>query len=87
MNSLADLHAEQQLRRRGCPYENERERMARIVAASRSRDAKESRIRGMAVRLGDFVAGLRCQLQSRFASEPVAGREGVTNPTHRGPAG
>ena len=72
MKTLADLHIEQQLRRKGDPYENERERMARIVAASRSRDAKESRIRPMAARLGDFVAGLRCKLQSRFASEPTA---------------
>ena len=72
MNSLADLHFEQQLRRKGYPYENERERMARIIAASRSRDAKESRIRRLAVRLGGFMAEVRCQLESRLASEPAA---------------
>ena len=72
MNSLADLHFEQQIRRRGDPYETERERFASLVAASRSRDAQESRIRRMAVRLSDYVAGLRCQLQSRFALEPAA---------------
>jgi hypothetical protein len=51
----------------------ERDRLAwwsSASAASRGAE-RESPIRRVAVRLGDFVAGLRCQLESRFAPEPV----------------
>ena len=49
--------------------EMEQERLARIAAASRSRE-RVSGARRMAVQFGDYVAGLRCMLQRRFASEP-----------------
>jgi hypothetical protein len=72
MNDYALIHSETQLRRRGLPCESEGRHVTRIAAAVRPRRAKESRIRRVAVRLGDIVAGLRCQVQSRFASEPAA---------------
>ena len=43
-----------------------------IAAASASRDAKESRVRRMVVRLGDLFVDLGCQLQARYALEPDA---------------
>lgn len=73
MNDYAEMHFETQIRRRGLPYESEGRQVARIAASLRPRRAKkESRIRGLAVRLGDLVAGLRCRLESRLASEPAS---------------
>jgi hypothetical protein len=72
MNDYALIHNETRLRRRGLPYESEGRHVAGIAAAVWPRRAKESRIRRVAVRLGDIVVGLRCQVQSRFASEPAA---------------
>ena len=72
MNSHAEMHFETQIRRRGLPYESEGKQTARIAASLRPRRAKkESRIRHVAVWLGDLVAGLRCRLESRLASEPA----------------
>ena len=72
MNSYAEMDFENQLRSRGLPYESEGKKVARIAAALRPRRTKESRIGRVAAQLGDFVAGLRCRLESRYASEPAA---------------
>ena len=72
MNSYAEMHFETQIRGRGFPYESEGKQVARIAASLRPRRAKkESRIQHVAVWLGDLVAGLRCRLESRLASEPA----------------
>ena len=72
MNSYAQGNFETQLRRRGLPYESEGKQVARMAASLRPRRAKKtSRIRLVAAWLGDFVTGLRCQLESRLASKPA----------------
>ena len=72
MNSYAEMHFETHIRKRGLPYESEGKQVARIAASLRPRRAKkESRIRLAARWLGDFVAGLRCQLGNRLASKPT----------------
>ena len=77
MNHLADAHRvvlyELETVRPNLQAVREQDRRAWwIAAASGSRDAKESRIRRVAVQLGDLLAGLRCQLESSLASEPAA---------------
>jgi hypothetical protein len=77
MNRLADAHNivlfEMETRRPELQAMREQDRRAWwISAASAPRGAKRLGIRQLAVRLGDLVAGLRCQLDSRFAPEPVA---------------
>ena len=73
MNSYAEMHFETHIRKRGLPYESEGKQIARIAASLRPRrEKKESRIRHLAVWLGDLIAGLQCRLESRFASEPAA---------------
>ena len=72
MNDYALIYNETRLLRRGLPYESEGRQVARLAAAVRPPRAKESRIRRVAVWLGDFVAGLLCQLQNRFGSKPTA---------------
>ena len=72
MNDYALIHNETRFRSRGLPYESEGRQVARLAAAVRLPRAKESRIRRVAARLGEFVSWLRCQLQNRFASNPAA---------------
>jgi hypothetical protein len=73
MNRLADVHFELLLEKRGgMPYEPEFEERAKLVAASRPRGERSPALRQMAVRLGDFLAEVRCQLESRFSAEPRA---------------
>ena len=77
MNSLADAHRvvlfEMENRRPDLHAVREQDRRAGWIAAlSAPQDERESRIRRVAVQLGDFVAGLRCQLESRFATEQQA---------------
>ena len=78
MNSMAEVQYvvqfELEAQNRALQTEREQDRWAWWMAeAYASRGAKqESRIRRVAVWLDDVVAGLRCQLESRFASEPVA---------------
>jgi hypothetical protein len=77
MNGLADAHRvvlyELETVRPDLHAIREQDRRAWwIAAASASRDAKESRIRRVAVQLGDLLAGLRCQLEGRLASESAA---------------
>ncbi len=78
MNSMAEVQYvvqfETEIRSPYLQARRERYRQAWwFAAASASRGAKrEWPIRRAAVWLGDIVAGLRCQLESRFASEPAA---------------
>ena len=73
MNHYAEIHFETRMRRIGLPYESEGRQVARMAASLRPRRAKkESRIRRIAVRVGDLIAALRCKLESRLASEPTA---------------
>ena len=78
MNSLAEvqytMQFELEAQRRELQTKREQDRWKWwMAAASTSQGAKkESRIRRVAVWTGDFVAGLRCQLESRLSSEQVA---------------
>jgi hypothetical protein len=63
---------EMEMRQKSLEAEARQERWARLAAAGRAHKVREPGIGRMAVRLGDFVAGLRCQLQNRFASDPAA---------------
>ena len=78
MNSMAEVQYvvqfETEIR---SPYLQARRERARqawwFAAASPSRGAqRESPVRRAAVWLEDMAAGLRCQLESRFSSEPAA---------------
>lgn len=74
MNSLAEVQYavrfETENHRRDLQAAREQDRRAWwIAAASGSRGAG---IRQVAVRLGDLIAELRCQVESRLASEPAA---------------
>ena len=71
MISLDDAIYEVGDRTSSIRFEVEQARMARLAASSRSGD-RVSRARRMAVQLGDYVAGFRCLVQSRFATEPGA---------------
>ena len=79
MDSLTQVHHtvlfETETRSRHLHAQREQDRVARWTAAlSASRGARRSGtgIRQVAIRLGDLVAELRCQLESRFTSEPAA---------------
>ena len=77
MNSLIEVQYavrfEREAQNRDLQAEREQDRWAWwMAAAAAPHDAKESRIRRVAVQLGEFVAELRCQLESRFAPEPDA---------------
>ena len=79
MNNLAGVHLELLARKRNQQYETEREQRASLYTLFRAPVAEESatrqipaRLSEFAVALGALVAGLRCRLESRFASEPVA---------------
>jgi hypothetical protein len=72
MISYDDILLAGQMRRNSLEAEAQQERWARLAAAGRSQLAREPGIRRMAVRLGDFVAELRCLWESHFASEPAA---------------
>jgi hypothetical protein len=68
MISLDEAIYEVEWRTSRIQFEVEQDRLARLAAASRSRD-RVSRARRMAVQLADYVAGFRCLVQSRFATE------------------
>ena len=53
-------------------FEVEQDRLARLATAGRSKGSSLSGARRMAVQLGDYLAGLRCLLQSRFAANTGA---------------
>ena len=72
MISLDDAMHEMKYRTSSFQFEAEQDRMARLAAAGRSKGERVSGSWHMAVQVGDYVARLRCQLQSRFASEPGA---------------
>jgi len=72
MISLDDPIYEVGRRTSSIRFEVEQDRMARLAAAGRSKGQGVSGGRRLAVQLGDYVAGLRCLVQSRFATEPGA---------------
>lgn len=72
MNTFADILFEMQLRTSSLQDEAKQERWSKLAAAGRSQAEREMGIRRMALRFGDYVTGLRCMLQRRFASEPGA---------------
>ena len=72
MISLDDAMREMKYRTSSFQFEAEQDRLARLAAAGRSKGERVSGARRLAVQLGDYVAGLRCLLQSRFTSEPSA---------------
>jgi hypothetical protein len=69
MNTFADVLFEMQLRTDSLQAEAQEERWSRLAAAGRSQAKRDLSMRRMAVRLGDYVSGLRCLLQSRFAAD------------------
>ena len=72
MHDLSNALFEMQYRVKSMEAEVEHHRLAKLAAASRPRKERMFGVRRMAVRLGDLVAGLRCRLESRWASEPAA---------------
>jgi hypothetical protein len=68
MYTFADVLFEMELRQQNLRSEAEEERWARQAAGVRVSGQSLDGIRRTAVELGDIVAGLRCQLQSRFDS-------------------
>jgi len=72
MQGWGDAMFEMEYRTRSIEAELEQRQLARLAAAARSKDGMVSQSRRMAVRLGDLLAGLWCQLQSRSATEPDA---------------
>ena len=77
MNSLTEVRYvvrfETEAQNRDLQTRREQDRWAWWTAvASEPRRAKGPGIRQLAVRLGDFAAGLRCRLENRFAPEPAA---------------
>ena len=69
MNSLSEVHLEMNLRKWQTRNREQRERLYTVF---RSPAAKDAGIQQIAGRLVDFVAEVRCQLESRFASETAA---------------
>lgn len=67
MNTFADVLFEMELRQENVRSEVEQVRWARRAGEARVRGQSLDGIRRAAVQLGDIVAGLRCQLRSRFA--------------------
>ena len=72
MISLDDAMREMKYRTSSFQFEAEQDRLARLAAAGRSKGERASGSWHMAVRVGGYVARLRCQLQGRFATEPAA---------------
>ena len=77
MNSLAEVQYtvrfELEAQRRYPQTKREQDQWKwRMAAAAAQRRPTGLGIRQVAVGLGDFVAGLRCQLERRFASESAA---------------
>lgn len=74
MYNYSYLLFEAKLRQQNLWSEAEQERLARRAAGARVSGQMVDGIRRTAVRLGEIVAGLRCQVQSRFGSnlEPAA---------------
>jgi hypothetical protein len=68
MYTFADVLYEMKLRQQDLRSEAEQERWARQAAGARVSGQTLDGIRRTAVRLGDIVAELRCQVQSRFDS-------------------
>jgi hypothetical protein len=69
MLTYDDVLLEMQMRRNSLEAEAKQERWARLAAVGRSQPAREPVIRRVAVQLVDYISGLRCMLQSRFATE------------------
>jgi hypothetical protein len=69
MNTFADVVIEAELRQKSFRAEAEQERWARKAAEARVGTETWDGLRRSAIRLGDIVAGLRCQLRSRFATQ------------------
>lgn len=69
MNTFADVVMEAELRQKSFRAEAEQQRWVRQAAEARVRGETWDGLRRSAVRLGDIVAGLRCQLRSRFATQ------------------
>jgi hypothetical protein len=69
MNTFADVVMEAELRQKSFRAEAEEQRWVRQAAEARAGEQPWDGLRRSAVRLGDIVAGLRCQLRSRFATE------------------
>jgi len=74
MNTFADVIMEAELRQKSFRAEAEQQRWVRQAMEARAGGQVRDELRRSAVRLGDIVAGLRCQLRSRFATQldPVA---------------
>lgn len=72
MNVYGAMHYESVIQRMNKPNKIQGEQAGWLAPVPRPRGTQESSVQRMAVRLGDVVAEVRCQLQSRFASEPVA---------------
>lgn len=71
MNTFADMLFEMEIRTHDLRAEREEDRWARIAAESRS-GSRGWGFRRLAVQLGDYLSGLRCLLQSRFATDAGA---------------
>lgn len=69
MYTFAYMLFEMKLRQQDLRSEAGQDGWARQAAGARVSGQTLDGIRRTAVRLGDIVAGLRCQLQSRFASD------------------
>ena len=77
MNSMAEVHYtirfEEEARRRAQQTKLEQGQWEWWMAAANApRRSRGLSIRQAAVSVGDFLSGLRCQLESRFASQPAA---------------
>ena len=74
MYTFSYMLFEAKLRQQNLWSEAEQERLARRAARARVSGHTVDGIRRTAVQLGDIVAGLRCQVQSRLGSnlEPAA---------------
>ena len=69
MLTYDDVLLEMQMRRNSLEAEAQQERWARLAAVGRSQPEREPGIQRIAVQLGDYISGLRCLLQSRFATD------------------
>jgi len=69
MNTFADVVIEAELRQKNFRAEAEQQRLVRQALEARAGGQIRDGIRRSAVRLGDIVAGLQCQLRTRFATQ------------------
>ena len=72
MHDLSNALFEMEYRVKSIEAELEPDRLARLAAASRPRKERRLSVRRTVTGLGDLLAGMWCQLQSRLASEPEA---------------